>query len=192
MDRWKQELSPEETWRFYDPSSTQGTPRGDVEGLADLIARKVAKALEGKPPIKGAESPMPTVAGSTVFTNTVGTNLVFGDLTTLWAWGGVNVPVVTYPFTAFDVSSDELDALQERLRTLEELVVKLGQGRAEERVIVLRTLSQDEAKGEILKLFKEGGIHDYGEIAETLRLDLPLVVNICNELEQEGMIGGPA
>lgn len=59
----------------------------------------------------------------------------------------------------------------------------------EEKVIVLRELSHQEAKEEILALFKDGDVHDYGDIAERLKLDLQQVVEICNELEEEGVIG---
>ena len=51
------------------------------------------------------------------------------------------------------------------------------------------TLSRKEAKNEIVKLFKTGEVLDYGIIADRLQLSLPFVVDICNELEEEGEIG---
>jgi regulator of replication initiation timing len=58
----------------------------------------------------------------------------------------------------------------------------------EENVIVLREISRDEAKAEIAKLFSQGETLYYSDIAMKLRLDLELVVDICNELMTEGEI----
>lgn len=43
-------------------------------------------------------------------------------------------------------------------------------------------------KDKIEELFKSSGILYYSDIAEKLRLDLEIVVNICNELMEEGKI----
>jgi len=58
----------------------------------------------------------------------------------------------------------------------------------EENVIVLREITREEAKAEIAKLFSEGQTLYYSDIATKLRLDLELVVDICNELMSEGEI----
>lgn len=56
-------------------------------------------------------------------------------------------------------------------------------------VIELRDIPHDHARCEIEDMFKKGGYYDPGEVAEKLRLDVRLVVNICNELIREGIIG---
>jgi len=56
----------------------------------------------------------------------------------------------------------------------------------EERVIVLREISKKEAKEEIKQLFSSGRTLYYSDIAEELRLDLELVVDICHELQESG------
>ena len=57
-----------------------------------------------------------------------------------------------------------------------------------EEVIVLRTISRKQAKREIKELFQSGETLYYSDIAERLRIDLPLVVEICQELGSEGEI----
>lgn len=56
------------------------------------------------------------------------------------------------------------------------------------RRIVLRTISREGAKQEILDLFQQSKPLFYSDIAETLRLDLEMVVEICEELIAEGQI----
>lgn len=57
-----------------------------------------------------------------------------------------------------------------------------------QKVIVLREISKDQAKSEIKDLFAKGKTLYYSEVAEKLRLDLQTVVEICNELQQNGEI----
>ena len=58
--------------------------------------------------------------------------------------------------------------------------------------VVLRSLSRDQAKQEILDLFKSTtGPLFYSDIAERLQMDLEQVLEITNELEREGVIGEP-
>jgi len=52
-------------------------------------------------------------------------------------------------------------------------------------------MSRKEAKSKIVELFKTEETLDYGTIVERLQLSLPLVVDICNELEEEGKISEP-
>ena len=88
--------------------------------------------------------------------------------------------------------TQEVEELYEKVRNLESTLPSLmeaSQRGVEERVIVLRTLTKERAKQEILQLFQDGNVHDYGDISERLSLDLQLVVEICNELEREGRIG---
>lgn len=84
----------------------------------------------------------------------------------------------------------KIQMLEARVAILEERVGKLtSQIEESEKLVVLRTISRQDAKEEILALFRGGDVLDYGLIAERLQLDLQLVVDICNELEKEGMIG---
>jgi deoxycytidine triphosphate deaminase len=64
----------------------------------------------------------------------------------------------------------------------------LERGIEEEKIVVLREISKEEAEKEILKLFSGGQVLYYSDIAEKLRLDLKLVVEICNELQSKGRI----
>jgi len=58
------------------------------------------------------------------------------------------------------------------------------------RTVVLRAIARDQAKKEILTLFKRSRTTlFYSDVAEQLSLDLELVVELCNELEGEGRIG---
>lgn len=59
----------------------------------------------------------------------------------------------------------------------------LTRGIEEEKIVVLREISKEEAEKEILELFSGGQVLYYSDIAETLGLDLQLVVEICNELQ---------
>ena len=47
---------------------------------------------------------------------------------------------------------------------------------------------KEEAKQEIRQLFPTGQTLYYSDIAEQLRLDLKLVVDICNEFQSKGEI----
>ena len=55
--------------------------------------------------------------------------------------------------------------------------------------VVLRSMDRDQAMKEIEGLFKKGETLYYSDIAERLGLDLEVVVDICNELEDKGIIG---
>ncbi|HEV2381205.1 MAG TPA: dCTP deaminase [Terriglobia bacterium] len=56
--------------------------------------------------------------------------------------------------------------------------------------VVLRAITRQQAKAEILELFKNSNeTLFYSDVAERLSLDLELVVELCNELENEGCIG---
>ena len=56
--------------------------------------------------------------------------------------------------------------------------------------VVLRALSHEEARQEILDLFRssEGPLF-YSDIAERLQMDLEQVLKVTTELETEGLIG---
>ena len=75
----------------------------------------------------------------------------------------------------------ELDRINHKLAELEERM-------PEEKVIVLREISREQAEQEINQLFSSDRTLYYSDIAEELGLDLKLVVEICQELEEAGEI----
>lgn len=80
--------------------------------------------------------------------------------------------------------NEELSQLRQRVERLE--------GSEDQRVVVLREITREQAKREIQDLFEGGRVLDYEAIVTELSLDLELVVNICEELIQEGAIGPDA
>ena len=78
--------------------------------------------------------------------------------------------------------------LREAIRIIEERLASIEASLPKEKVIILREISKEEAEKEIRTLFSEGQILYYSDIAERLRLDLQLVVEICNELQSRGEI----
>ncbi len=78
--------------------------------------------------------------------------------------------------------------METRVAALEERVARLEEG-SEEKVIVLREITAEEAKAEIIELFATGETLYYSDISERLRIDFDMVVDICRELQQEGAIG---
>jgi len=79
-------------------------------------------------------------------------------------------------------------ALRERIRAVEERLANIEAIIPKERVIKHREISKEEAKEEIRNLFSTGRTLYYSDIAEELRLDLEMVVEICNELQESGEI----
>ena len=82
--------------------------------------------------------------------------------------------------------------LESRVATLEEEVEALKRSATEasdDNIVLLRTISRDAASQEIRELFASGETLFYSDIARRLRIDLPLVVEICQELQNEGEIG---
>jgi hypothetical protein len=87
--------------------------------------------------------------------------------------------------SALDQMQAEIIELRRKVTELEEAVEVLRLEGSDEEVIVLRTISREEAKQEISKLFQTGETLYYSDIAERLWFDLPMVVAICQELQQE-------
>ena len=75
-----------------------------------------------------------------------------------------------------------------KVRSLERKLAGLNGNGADEQVIVLRTVEKDQAKREIRDLFQKGETLYYGDIEERLGIELPLVVEICNELMAAGEV----
>lgn len=82
----------------------------------------------------------------------------------------------------------DIGALKARVAVLEEQVARLEEDSVE-KVIVLREITVDEARSEIIDLFATGETLYYSDISERLRIDLEMVVDICQELQQQGVIG---
>jgi len=74
-----------------------------------------------------------------------------------------------------------VESLEQRLKDVEESISR-------EAVVVIREISREEAKTEIERLFKEGKVLYYSDIARQLRIDLEVVVDICEELSKEGKV----
>ena len=77
--------------------------------------------------------------------------------------------------------------LRARVASLEEQVGRLEENLVQQ-VIVLREMTREEAKTEIIDLFACGETLYYSDISERLRIDLEVVVEICRELQAEGAI----
>ncbi len=78
--------------------------------------------------------------------------------------------------------------LRDTIRKIEERLTNIEASLPSEKVIILRELSKEDAKDEIKKLFSSGKTLYYSDIAQQLGLDLELVVDICNELQEQGEI----
>jgi len=79
--------------------------------------------------------------------------------------------------------------LRQRLAALESRLSRLEAFAPEVKVVVVREITKEQAKQEIRQLFASGDVIDYEAIVDRLRLDLRLVVDICNELIEEEEIG---
>lgn len=76
----------------------------------------------------------------------------------------------------------ELGALRDRVNALE--------AQLEPRVVVIRDISRDQAKQELLHYFKEHPQSYPSDAALELRLDAALVREVCSELIQAGILEG--
>jgi cell division protein FtsB len=82
----------------------------------------------------------------------------------------------------------EIEPLRARVAALEQKVSQLKVSPSDEQVIVLRSITRDQAKQEILELFQSGETLFFSDIVQRLRIDLPLVVETCQELHEEGVL----
>ena len=78
--------------------------------------------------------------------------------------------------------------LRDTLRRIEGRLASIEASLPSEKIIVLREVTREEAEKDIRNLFSKGEILYYSDIAERLRLDLQLVVEICNELQSKGEV----
>lgn len=68
------------------------------------------------------------------------------------------------------------------------MVAELQKRISQEKILILRDISREQARSEIKNLFESGRTLYYSDIANELSLDLELVVNICDELLESGDI----
>jgi len=73
-------------------------------------------------------------------------------------------------------------------RELEQVKQRLLELEAKEKVIVLKEITEEEAREEIRQLFAGGRTLYYSDIVKELKLDLKTVVELCNELQERGEI----
>lgn len=85
----------------------------------------------------------------------------------------------------FQAPDEAINQLSSRIEALEE---KLSELQKEQEVIVLREVTREDAKDEIENLFKEDRVLYFSDVAKELRIDLEVVVEICEELLAEGKI----
>ena len=57
-----------------------------------------------------------------------------------------------------------------------------------EEVIEIREISREQARAEIIDSFKSGEPLDHADLADALALEISLVVEVCNELIEEGVV----
>ncbi len=74
-------------------------------------------------------------------------------------------------------------ALREELIQARQKIAELENKLAGEEVMVVRDITMEEAKEEIRQLLKEGDTFYFSDIADKLRIDLEIVVDICRELQ---------
>jgi len=83
----------------------------------------------------------------------------------------------------------ENNCLQQQVKELQKKVDKLMESLPTQKTIILQEIDKTQAKQEIKKLFTstDKPLY-YSDIAEDLKLDLEMVVEICEELIKEGEI----
>jgi len=105
-------------------------------------------------------------------------------------------------YSALDLERDsqiielrtQITKLTEQVNRLENIIGEISKRiepmqTSSEEVMVLRSITRDEAKKEILDLLDKSDKLYYYDIAEALRLDLEEVVQIMSELESDGFVG---
>lgn len=80
-----------------------------------------------------------------------------------------------------------LETLSGRVAELE-LDLEVMKAALEIEDVTLRSISKQDARQEILRLFETGEPLDQADLAESLSLDFSLVTQICDELISEGVV----
>lgn len=81
----------------------------------------------------------------------------------------------------------EIEELRSRLDFLEAKVSAISMPGSDD-VVVLRTVNRETAKREIRELFAAGETLYYSDVSRRLKIDLEMVVEICQELQATGEI----
>jgi len=79
-------------------------------------------------------------------------------------------------------------SLRNKIKAIEEKIANIEIAIPKEETVVLRDVTKDQALKEIKNLFLSGRTLYYSDIAEELGLSLRVVVDICNELKENGEI----
>lgn len=88
----------------------------------------------------------------------------------------------------------EVSALKELVGNLTARVVELEQEAEANRTaqsadtIMIREISKEQARKEIIHAFESGQPLDHVDLADELSLEISLVFEICNELIEEGVV----
>lgn len=77
-----------------------------------------------------------------------------------------------------------------RQRRIEELQLKLDESRAvqPDEIIEIREISREQAREEIVECFQSGEPLDHADLADALALEISLVIEVCDELIEEGVV----
>jgi hypothetical protein len=103
----------------------------------------------------------------------------------------ISAGAIITTFASNEELQGKIRGLESRISVLEDQVTTIKQALSsyrDEKVIMLRTLTREQAKTEILDLFRQGKPLFYSDIAEALQLDLQSVVEISEELIAEGEV----
>jgi hypothetical protein len=106
-----------------------------------------------------------------------------------------SLPLSTWPHPVTFIqmgSTPEIESrlslIETRITALETQLADLKAALPKEKIVMLKTMTRDQAKIEIRALFDQGQPIFYSDIVELLGIDLPLVVEICDELMAAGEI----
>ena len=88
----------------------------------------------------------------------------------------------------------EVSALKELVGNLTARVVELEQEAEANKtaqsadVIMIREISKEQAREEIIHAFESGQPLDHADLADELSLEISLVFEVCNQLIEEGVV----
>ena len=91
-------------------------------------------------------------------------------------------------------SKPEVERLKKQVAILSARVAELerelesARNTEADNIIVLRDITKEQARKEILEAFKVREPLDYVDLADTLTLDLSLILEVCDDLMEEGVI----
>ena len=80
----------------------------------------------------------------------------------------------------------ENTALNKDVSKMSKRIAELEKRIPKEKVLVLRSITREQAKDDMRELFKTGRVLYYSDVVEELGIDLRSVVEICDELKGDG------